>query len=139
MKKNYYLVLNFIFSASFLFAQDCSKIRTGTFYYYPARSYVSPADYSIITRHDSIEIEITPMMNDTIYWKIQIENGCIFNRKVIRRSGFVAERTQRLYDSSYYKMEILQVTKDYYTFRGCWESVMDRTTIIDTVWRNPKF
>jgi hypothetical protein len=51
----YYLLLIFIFSVSFLYAQDCSKIRTGTFQTYPQRSYISPRDYVVITRHDSIE------------------------------------------------------------------------------------
>ena len=138
--KIYSLLLYFIFSASFLFAQDCSKLRIGTFYYYPARSYISPADYSIITMRDSFRVEVMPFNNDTLLWKVRIENDCIFKFKLIRRTGFVSEATKRLLnDSTYYRMEILQVTKDYYTFLGHWETQEQRNTFIDTVWMKPKF
>jgi hypothetical protein len=88
MRKTYLLTVAFILMHSIIFSQDYSKIKTGIFYYYPPKSYISPrgVDYFLIERNDSIQMEINPKMKDTSYWRINMDGDCILKLNCIGMS-----------------------------------------------------
>lgn len=127
--KPYYLFLLFIFSASFAKAQDCSSIKQGTFYEYPRNSYVSYT--AIVIRKDSIEKIVSGLLGDTSYWKINFTKDCVIIMKLIRTEPKRPYKDNRYGDN--YIQEVTKITKEYYAFRGYWQSHPEHQDS-DTAW-----
>lgn len=112
---------------------DCSTIKKGTFYYFPPSS----SDRYIIIRSDSIQQEITLIKHDTSFWRIDWQNNCTCSMKFIRKNKILPNEEREFYNSHKAVCAILDVTKDYYTFKSGLDSVSANSPI-DTLWINSR-
>lgn len=119
-----YLLALFIFSALFLTAQDCSSIRRGIFYEYSVRFI------DVITRNDSMEMRVSGLWRDTTFWKLNFSNDCIIKEKIIRTTRKINE--DKRYSDTYIQ-EVVKITKEYYAYRGYWQSHPEHSNL-DTAW-----
>jgi hypothetical protein len=127
--KSYYLFLFCIFSASFTMGQDCSSIRQGIFYEYPRNSY---ANYEVVLRRkDSIETSVSNLSGEKSVWKIIFRNNCIIDKKLIKTTRKDEYVKDILNDT--YTQEVTKITKEYYAFRGYWQSHPEKS-YPDTTW-----
>lgn len=108
---------------------NCNGIKTGTFYLYPLNSQKS----FIIIRDKSIQKEINIEAKDTSFWKVNWQSNCILNLKFIRKNQPLSDEDKFFYSHNIV-VKVLNVTKDYYTFKGGLDSVNNTSALTDTLW-----
>lgn len=131
--KNYIIFGIALFSSSILFCQlnnDCNRIKTGIFYFYPPHSH----EKFIIERTDAIQKEINVTNSDTSLWQIIWQNDCFFYLKFLKKTQPLPDEEKRFYNSHLTVIKIRSVTKDYYTFSGGLDSLNGIGKIQDTIW-----
>jgi hypothetical protein len=111
-------------------ASGCDKIKNGTFYFYPLRSQKE----FVIIRDDSIQKEIDIKTSDTSFWKVEWVNNCHLNLKFIRSSQSMSNAKKSFFNSHITVVEVLDVTKDYYIFKGGLDSINNANILTDTMW-----
>jgi hypothetical protein len=82
--------------------------------------------------------EINPKMDDTSYWKINMDGDCTFRLKFIRISNKKSDEEMRFLMSHTTIIKILDVTDNYYTFSGTLDSLPIKMALTDTIWRKLK-
>jgi hypothetical protein len=128
------LLLSFPLIAIGQKAPDCSKIRTGTFYFYPTGSDQS----YIINRNDSVQEEIDVKAADTSFYRVEWKNDCEFGLVFIRDSEVLpAEKKDFMATHTVY-CEVLKVTKKYYVFKGRLDPDPGVDIPADTLWVRPR-
>jgi len=134
--KRIILLISFALFRGLSYSQDCSKIRTGKFYFYPRNSYAS---YTyLLVRGDSIQQEINYLLKDTSYWRIMFENPCTFNLNFLRSTEEMPEGKIRFFKDHHTHIKVLTVTDNYYTYHWSLDSLPTKTQGEDTVWIKPK-
>jgi hypothetical protein len=132
-----------IFLISFLFSiislaqsksLDCSNIKNGTFYFYPTNSQQK----FLIIRDRSVQKEINMITYDTSFWKVTWQNNCVFNLKFIRKSQPITTEEKSFFNSHISIVKILIVKKDYYVFKGGFDSINSAIALTDTLWYKAK-
>jgi len=138
MKKGFISFLIWFILPLFMFGQSarvkCNKVKSGTFYFYPAASQKE----FIIKRKNSIQKEINVTTSDTTFWKINWKNNCVFELKFIRKNQPISDNEKSFYNSHITVFKILKITKDYYTFTGGLDSVSNTSALADTLWFKAK-
>lgn len=109
---------------------DCNNIKKGTFYFYPSNSQSK----FVIVRGDSIQKEINITKADTTFWKVSWQNDCMLNLKFIRKSHPISEEERDFYNAHTTVVKVLNVTKDYYSFKASLDSISTANPLTDTLW-----
>ena len=109
---------------------DCRKVKTGTFYFYPANSQEA---YTII-RNGAVQKEINMHQSDTAFFRISWLSDCSFTLKFIKKSRNLSDEEKSVYNAHNLVIEILEVTKQYYTMKAALDSLSSRMTFTDTLW-----
>jgi hypothetical protein len=115
-------------------SDPCSKIRKGTFYFYPANSQ----QQYVIIRDDSTQQQINLKKKDTTFWKISWQKNCVFYLSFLRSSRPVTEKEKRFYRAHKVYNKVKQVADDHYTFTVSLDSPGSKTTMEDSIWFKPK-
>jgi len=113
---------------------DCSNIKNGTFYFYPANSQSK----FVILRSDSIQEEINISKADTSFWRVSWRNDCMLNLKFIRKSHPISDDERQFYNSHTSVVKVLSVTKNYYAFKAGLDSISTTNPLTDTLWLKEK-
>lgn len=113
---------------------DCQKVKEGTFYFYPSNTKLK----YVIIRGDSIQEEIDYKTADTTFWKVYWQNDCTLKLGFIRKTQPISDGERYFYNSHITVIKIMDVTKDYYTFKGGLDSISTLKSISDTLWFNAR-
>ena len=132
------VLLNCLFLFSFfVYAQvnklSCKKVKTGTFYFYPAES----RQQYIIVRDSFFQKEINLKTNDTSFFQIIWQNDCTFNMKFIKTTRILSELENSLFRTHTTTIKILAINQDFYIYRLVIDS-LNSQPVIDTLWFKPK-
>jgi hypothetical protein len=119
----------------FIFGQstavnDCSKVKYGTFYFYPE----NVQNGFTIIRERNIQKEINLTTSDTTFWEVKWKNACEFNLKFIRKSRPISNDEKAFYNSHISVVKILKATKEYYVFNAGLDSLNSTNALTDTLW-----
>lgn len=133
------IVFNCLFLFSFIvFAQrkvpNCKKVKTGSFYFYPADS----KQQYMIVRNSFLQMEINLKTNDTSFWKINWQNDCSVNMKFIKSTRLLSQFEDSFFHSHSVVVETLHVKNNYCVFKQGLDS-LNYKSIIDTLWFAPRF
>lgn len=131
------ILLNCLFLFSFtVFAQskeNCKKIKTGTFYFYPAES----KQQYMIVRDRFLQKEINLKTNDTSFWKVNWQNDCTFSLKFIKITLPLSEFENSFFHSHNTVIKILAIYQDFYVFKQGLDSLNSKS-VTDTLWFKPR-
>src|ERR1700722_19176855 len=84
---------------------DCRKVKTGTFYFYPANSQEA---YTII-RNGAVQKEINMHQSDTAFFRVSWQSDCAFTLKFIKKSRNLSDEEKSVYNAHNLVIEILAV------------------------------
>ena len=135
-KRNIAVILLAVLLPGFILGQKktkCKKVKTGNFYFYPAKS----SNTFLISRNDSLQKEINLQTMDTSFWKLEWKTPCSFTLTFLKKTGKVSEEERTFLKSNRTVIEILEITKDYYVFKG-WLDNVTAPSITDTLWMKKK-
>lgn len=122
---------------SFIYAQlkntDCNSIKKGQFYFYPPNSQKG----FLIVRNNFVQKEINLSTGDTSFWKVDWQTPCLFHLTFMRKSKPISNEELSFLKSHQTAVEILQVTKDFYVFKGGLTDV-NTSRVSDTLWLRKK-
>jgi len=112
---NKLLILIILFSSVFFTGcvskyNNCTEIKTGSFYYYVKPNY---GEY-LILRSDTIQKEILVSKKDTAIWKIKWINECTYSATFISSNSPMSETESYFYAKYIGITEIISINKDYY-------------------------
>ena len=113
---------------------DCEAVKQGTFYFYPPKSQ----ERYLIARNSSVQTEINTKTSDTSFWKVNWVGDCVLHLKFIRSSQLMSNTQKSFLNSRTTVIKVLEVTKDYYVFKGGVDSITAKNTSTDTLWRKEK-
>jgi hypothetical protein len=111
---------------------DCRDVQEGVFYFFPKGS----TKKFVVIRNGPVQKEVEVNTSDTSYWKIDWRTDCNFTLEFSKRPAGSAEDNS-LYRSHKIAVEILNVTKDYYSFRAGVDSISS-SSLVDTLWMKEK-
>lgn len=112
---------------------NCNKSRNGNFFYYRAEK-----SYSVI-REGSKQLEIDLSTGDTTFLEVTWLNDCMLNLKTLGSTAHLTQDEDMFFRSHPVNIEILNVTEDYYTFKGAGvDPSLAKYVIEDTIWFKPK-
>ncbi len=134
MQRFLFALLFFTVSAIGAMAQipdaGLSSTRKGTFYLYGS---ASGRQFKIL-RGDSLQAEIELPASDTSFWKIHWLGDSLFKLTYLSTTAVITpERELHLQETAVFS-RTLQVTNDYYIFRGIPDSLQSPYSIVDTMW-----
>jgi hypothetical protein len=113
---------------------DCGKIREGTFYFYPLKS----EEKFTIIRKGSVQMEINAKTSDTSFWKTNWINDCVLNLKFIRSTKPMSDAQKSFLNAHVTVVQVLEVEKGYYAFKGGLDSIGAMNSSTDTLWQKPR-
>jgi hypothetical protein len=105
---------------------NCEALRKGSYYYYSDKYLY----YGTFTRNDSTQIEINRLRNDTTVWGISWKD-CQYTLTYIS-STRESQPSQTTPEPI--KVNIIQVTPDYYLYERVTGKKKDIFKITDTLW-----
>lgn len=112
--------------------RDCQSVRKGKFYFQPKNS--GKKYFIIRTAFIQKEVEVNSI--DTSYWKIKWIADCKFTLEFSHKTGKMTVEEKSYYTSHKLLVEILNVKKNYYSFKADLDSISGRPSI-DTLWMKP--
>lgn len=118
-----------LFLACTLPQLDCRNVRKGKYYFYPRNS----TKKFLVIRTNSIQKEVEDNTLDTTYWKIKWKSDCSFTLEFSHRINKQTKEEEAFYTAHKVVVEVLHVTKNYYTFRAGIDSI-SQSTLVDTLW-----
>lgn len=110
--------------------RSCDKVRTGTFYFYPATNKKG----FVISRKKDVQSEINLTTSDTSIWRISWKNKCDFTLTFISKTLPLSSEDEGFYRAHTIAVRVMKVAKDYYVFQGGIDSIDNSTTTTDTLW-----
>lgn len=116
-----------------LISADCKKVKTGNFYFYPPKSQKG----FLIIRDNTTQEEINLQTGDTSFWRIKWQSPCAFTLSFLGKSQPASNEEIAFYNSHKTVVEILNVTKEYYTFKGRLDNAAT-SNVTDTLWFNKR-
>lgn len=111
--------------------RNCRKVRNGEFYFQPKNS----TNKYLVIRTDSVQKEVEVNTLDTSYWKIAWTSDCSFTLKFSHRTKDTSIQERTFFASRKLVVEILNVNKDYYSFKAGIDSLTGGFET-DTLWIN---
>jgi len=132
------ILLEFLFLFSFfghaqLKKPNCKKVKTGTFYFYPAES---KRQY-VIVRDSSVQKEIDLKTNETTFFQVNWQNDCTFSTSFIKTTRILSERENFLLHFHNITIKILATNQDFYICKLAIDS-LGSDPVIDTLWFKSK-
>ena len=109
---------------------DCSKIKKGIFYFYPAGT---DKCYRV-DRGDSVQEEIDLTDPDTSFWKVDWQDPCHFSLAFISNNPPVTGEKLDFMNSHTVICEVQKVTKRYYIFKARMDPDPGEEIPADTLW-----
>ena len=113
-QKNYTSLLLLVFVLLQLLSDaqiaDCSKLKTGTFYYYLKNS----SDFFIDIRDDNYLHETNASTGDSSVYEIKWTDDCTYALKYVSGSEKMSDETLQLLKKHKLVYQITAATKDYY-------------------------
>ncbi|MEO7523519.1 MAG: hypothetical protein ABIT58_05455 [Ferruginibacter sp.] len=132
------LITIFILSPCFLHAQNskltCVDLRKGIFHMYPKNS----ADHYLIIRENEIVNEINTITGDSTLWEVKWPEDCVYSLKYISGSKKMDDKSRSFFEKHKLVYEVLNVTNDYYAFKGYIDNISSNPIVSDTIWLNEK-
>lgn len=122
-----FAALSFVSCTSKTTIDNCKDIHKGVFYF---NSKISDKKYKII-RDGKIQKEITLSNSDTSFFKINWIDDCTYVLEHIS-GGANISKWHDVYT------RFLSVTRDYYLFKACIDSLNSKVCLNDTIWLKPK-
>lgn len=122
------MVLFFFLSAT-LPQRNCRNVRKGEYYFQPANS----TKKFLVVRTGTFQKEVEINTRDTSYWKIKWIADCRFTLEFSHRTNKLTMQERSFYASRKIVVQILNVTRDYYSFKAGLDSISSRS-LIDTLW-----
>lgn len=110
---------------------NCSKIKTGDFYFHPKGT-----DFEyLIVREGSLQKEVARNFKDTSYWQISWLNDCRYSLKYLS-GGTYTNREKEVLVAHSVIVAIEGFGKNYYLIKGNIDSLPADRALFDTVWVN---
>ena len=117
------------FLAAIMPQHKCQDVRNGNYYFQPRNS----SKKFLVIRTDSIQKEVEFNSYDTTYWKINWITECSFTLEFANSTKNITIQEKSFYASRRVVVNVITVTKDYYSFKVDFDSISSRT-LTDTLW-----
>ena len=132
-------LLLLIFFSLNLFAQpaskDCQGLHNGKFYYYP----VGKHDLYIITRNDTLQMEVEFASHDTSWWKASWPEPCTLSVNLIDDTKVMPLQQKEFMRKYATMIHITQLKQAYYIFDASFiNGGKEFGKMTDTMWLQPK-
>ena len=111
----------------------CKDLKNGIFHSYPKNS----SQHYISTRDDEFQYETNINTGDTTLWQIKWQNDCSYTLKYISGSG-TDEATIKFLKKHKLTYEIINITTEYYVFKGYVDKTSNLPIQVDTMWLTEK-
>ena len=134
MKIPMLVLLHLIMFADLHRSNDCSKLRNGTFYFYPPDG---SGPYQLI-RNDSVQKEIDLKTFDTSFFQIEWTGDCTANVHLVRTTRRLSPDLKEFLFSHVTATSIINISDDYYVFTAALDSLASPYAVTDTVWLREK-
>ena len=112
----------------------CAEIKKGVFHFYPKNL----SNHFLIIREDDIAHEIDLATGDTSVWEIKWTDDCVYSTKFISGSQKKDDNTLSFLKRHKFVFDVLNITDDYYVFKGYTDKISDLPIMSDTIWFNEK-
>jgi hypothetical protein len=138
-KKLSFLIVNLFFGLIIPFyansqAQDCTSIKDGIYYSYPKNS----ADKYMYIRNGDVMHERNLKTGDTAVWEIKWISSCVYSSKYISGSEKLTEEVSKLLKKHTLVYQVIDISKDYYVYKGYFDKTSNLPFTTDTMWLNEK-
>lgn len=113
----------------------CKDLKSGIFHSYPKNT----ADHYISIREEEYQYETNIKTGDTTLWQIKWLNDCSYTLKYVSGSSKnVNEETIKFLKKHKLAYEIVNITAEYYTFKGYVDKASNLPLLTDTMWLSEK-
>jgi hypothetical protein len=113
---------------------SCADLKTGIFYYYPK----NVSGRFIDVRDNEFLHEKSMDNEDSGLSKIKWINDCSYSLKYIRGNAKLPVETLQFLKSHDLVYEIINITENYYTFKGYVDKTSNPAFLTDTMWFSEK-
>lgn len=133
-----YCIVFFLMSTFMVKAQSnvtsFGSFKNGTYNYYPQNL----KSHFVTRRNRDFQIETNTRTGDTLLLKINWINDYSYTLKYISGSGKTASKMPAFLKKHTFAYQVVNVTKDYYTFRGYRDRISNKAIKTDTMWVKTK-
>jgi len=111
---------------------DCAKVKNGHFFYHSKKVNL----WSEIFRNDTMHMEVVKGTNDTLVYKIDWTEPCLFTMQLMKSNQHFEPGEEAFTKSYIAANRVLKVAKEYYTFEAIMTSkdYAKEYKFSDTVW-----
>ena len=109
---------------------DCAAVKNGVFVYFSYKD----GSKSTYTRNGETQKEINPTTKQSALWDIQWINDCTYSMQYIEGLEEKSKADLDVIRKHKVVVQIMDVTEDYYVFKGSLDKASNPTILNDTLW-----